>query len=241
LLSSFYCFLFLTGHCPFRTVKSSFHPEHHEWEGSLSPHTRSPHLPPESLREASRPRVPPPPPSPHAGMGISAAPPSPFFPLLPHFAAPAPSEMRGGAGRSREGLPRPPGEPSGQRGGGGAAPAGAGFQAGGGSSECGAGARGRRGAATTAVRVCVCVSRSRPRGGAGTGGGGCRSRLPRAGPHRARPRSPPANTPQSCRESCEPSLREPPGPSGPGDPHRRFPPARCGGILWQERGAGANG
>lgn len=57
-------------------------------------------------------------------------------------------------------------------------------------------------------------------------------------------RAPHQQTPQSCRKSCEPALREPPGPAGSlwaGRPAQAVPSCPVRRILSQERGAGVNG
>lgn len=72
---------------------------------------------------------------------------------------------------------------------------------------------------------------------------GCQSRLPhlvRTAPSRA----PHQQTPQSCRKSCEPALREPPSPAGSlwaRGPAQAVPSCPVQRILSQERGAGVNG
>lgn len=249
-------FFFGMGDCPPRATKFSFHPEHHEGRGSradsISLRTQSPRLPPGSLREASRlqvpltlchTRTPSRRPLPQAALGISP----PFVLSCPTLQPPAPAGMPGPGAPA--GLPRPPGAPSGQCGRGGAAPAGAGagFRAAGGDAGSGAGVRGRRGplpgerrrgrggggaalegAAIAAIPPLTAAGRS---GGRRPGTGAARLSVTPA-PRGSAPRRgvfPTGETPRSCRESCEPGLREPPGPAG----SRRVPPARgtCTGAF----------
>lgn len=238
---------------------------------SISLRTQSPRLPPGSLREASRlqvpltlchTRTPSRRPLPQAALGISP----PFVLSCPTLQPPAPAGMPGPGAPA--GLPRPPGAPSGQCGRGGAAPAGAGagFRAAGGAAGSGAGVRGRRGPLPGERRrgrggggrsAGRCSHRGDPPAhgcgeerGPAAGNRGCAAvshacptrvrTAPRRVPHR---RNPP-KLPRELRAGlagAAGSRRVPPGPSGPGDLHGRFPPALCGGILSQERGAGVNG
>lgn len=205
-------------------------------EAQPSPHTQNPHLPPVRLREASCPQVPltlPPTPS-----GAGDFP--PFCSPLPCFPAPAglraAAEGGGTAPELGRASPAPPGAVGAAR----ARRAGSREPARGFGSAAGAPGAGQGGGShrPRGLGDSAGGCSSRPRGGGGEWPGTGVAWLPLTpSPRRSVRRraalpagkSPKAAAKAACRR-CG-SRRVPPGPRGPGDLHRRVPPALCGGFC----------